>query len=272
MFGRRMRYTSPERVGDQLERHRGKGDMVFFYDDNFCASPRKTKELLDHLLTRNVFLPPWICQVSVRASRDEELLALMRRSGCHTVFVGFESIQPEALELYRKRQSVDDIRQSIRRFHRHGIRIHGMFMAGSDAEDVDTIRATARFAIQEDIESIQFLLLTPFPGTDLFDEFEEQGRLTTRDWTLYDTHHTVFNPAKMSSYTLMNESFAAMAKFNTIPRAIGQFLRGRWHRGSVSLYAHLQVKRWRRENRKLLRAAKRQAARPSAPGVAAAGS
>ncbi|MBW1870828.1 MAG: B12-binding domain-containing radical SAM protein [Deltaproteobacteria bacterium] len=265
MFGRKMRFASKEHVAAELESRRGKGDMVFFYDDNFCASPKRTKELLEHLMSRDVFLPPWLCQVSVRAARDEELLKMMQRAGCHTVFVGFESIQPEALEIYRKRQSVDDIRQAVRRFHKYGIRVHGMFMTGSDAEGVDTIRATAQFAIDEDIETIQFLILTPLPGTPLYEDLDRQNRLITNDWSLYDTMHSVFRPTHMSSFELMDESFTAMAKVYELKRVLGMLARGQFHRSSLNLYAHFQVKRWRRENRKLLKTAKRAARRHRIP-------
>ncbi len=253
MFGRMMRHASVEHVADELERHRGQGDVVFFYDDNFCASPRRTKELLDHLLTKEVFLPPWIAQVSVRAARDPELLQMMERAGCHTVCVGFESINPGALALYRKRQNLDDIKGAIHRFHKHNINVHGMFVFGSDAEDVDTIRATADFAIAKDIESVQFLVLTPLPGTPLFDQLNEQGRLLTTDWSLYDTHHTVFLPERITPYALMDETLKAMSKVYALKRTLHHLIRGKVQRATISLYAAGQVNAWRRENRRMMR-------------------
>jgi len=85
MFGHKLRFASAEHVAEELESRRGMGDGVFFYDDNFCASPARSKVLLDHLMSHDVFLPPWLAQVSVRAARDLELLQMMQRSGCHTV-------------------------------------------------------------------------------------------------------------------------------------------------------------------------------------------
>ena len=259
MFGRKIRHAPVERVAEELDARRGLGDQVFFYDDNFCAPPGQAKKLLDHLLSRDVFLPAPLAQVSVRAAQDTELLALMQRAGFERVFVGFESISTEALRMYRKRQSVDDIRQAVSRFHRFGIKVHGMFMAGSDAEDVDTISDTARFAIEEGIDSIQFLILTPLPGTPLLDEMDRQGRLLTRDWSLYDTHHAVFRPARMSPYSLMDKTFSAMSSFYSIRRSLSQLARGEIQSGCIGLYAKAQVSRWRRENRTLLAEARRDA-------------
>ena len=258
MFGHRMRFASNERVAEELARLDGKGNFVFFYDDNFCASPRRTKSLLDHLMTQDVPLPPWISQVSVRAARDLELLRMMERASCHTVCVGFESINPAALSLYNKRQAVDDIREAIRRFHQHHIGVHGMFVFGSDADDVETIRETARFAIEEGLESVQFLVLTPLPGTPLFDQMRRQDRLLTTDWSKYDTHHTVYRPARMTPYELTNETMKAMAKVYSLSHTGRFLLRGDLKRAAISRYAAHQVVRWRRENGAMMRQLRRE--------------
>lgn len=258
MFGHKMRFASNERVAEELSRLDGKGKFVFFYDDNFCASPRRTKSLLDYLMTHEVPLPPWIAQVSVRAARDLELLRMMERASCHTVCVGFESINPAALSLYNKRQAVDDIREAIHRFHQHRIGVHGMFVFGSDADDVETIRETARFAIEEGLESVQFLVLTPLPGTPLFEQMRSQDRLLTTEWSRYDTHHTVFQPARMTPYELTNETMKAMAKVYSLTHTGRLLLKGDLQRAAISRYAAHQVVRWRRENGAMMRQLRRE--------------
>jgi radical SAM superfamily enzyme YgiQ (UPF0313 family) len=269
MFGHRMRYASNERVAEELERRRGSGDAMFIYDDNFCASPRRTKELLDYLLSRGVFFPEWSAQVSVRAARDEQMLSLMARAGCRVVYVGFESIQQESLDLFHKRQGEDDIRAAVRAFHRHGIRVHGMFITGSDTDTVENIRATARFAIEEDIETVQFLVLTPLPGSAFFTEMEQAGRIQSHDWSLYDAHHAVFQPRNMSVATLMEETMNGMAKVYAWRHTLGLLLRGKVQRAAIRAYAANQVRRWRRENRALLKKARKCA--PFTPGQPIAG-
>ena len=253
MFGHRMRFASKEHVAEELERRRGFGKGVFFYDDNFCGSPRRAKELLDHLLTKNIYLPDWVAQVSVRAAKDLELLKLMQRAGCFSVFVGFESVDPESLKLYHKRQTLDDIRLAIRRFKQHGIWVHGMFVTGSDAEGVETIRATARFAIDEDIDTIQFLVLTPLPGTEMYADMEAQDRLLTREWSQYDTHHAVFKPEGMSPLELEMETMKAMGRVYSAKRIMKFIARGKIARTMFSVYAHRQVRRWQKENRRRLK-------------------
>jgi radical SAM superfamily enzyme YgiQ (UPF0313 family) len=131
--------------------------------------------------------------------------------------------------------------------------VHGMFMAGSDAEGVESIHATTRFIIEEDIDSIQFAVLTPLPGTSVFDEMDRQGRLLTKDWSLYDGHHAVFRPARMSACTLMDETITAMSRVYAKRRIPGLLLRGKLKRAMTFLYAGSQVRRWCRNNRHLLK-------------------
>jgi radical SAM superfamily enzyme YgiQ (UPF0313 family) len=162
MFGRRYRFRSTESILKELGLYQGKS--VFFCDDNFTADPKHSKELLKGIIDRGIRLKRWGAQVRVDAARDSELLDLMRRSGCAIVYIGFESINPETLKGYNKQQTVEDIREAISRFHEYGIRIHGMFVFGGDADTVDTIRQTAEFALEAQIDSVQFMTLTPFPG------------------------------------------------------------------------------------------------------------
>ncbi|MDW7739127.1 MAG: radical SAM protein [Bacillota bacterium] len=211
MFGRRYRHRCTESVLQELERYEGKN--IFFCDDNFTANPGLTKELLRGIIDRGIKLNRWGAQVRVDAARDEELLSLMKLSGCGIVYIGFESINPETLKDFQKQQTIEDIEKAINCFHNHGIRIHGMFVFGGEADTVDTIRQTKDFALQNRIDSIQFMTLTPFPGTAFYDKLEKEGRILTRDWSLYDGHHTVFQPALIPAEELQLESVKALKKF-----------------------------------------------------------
>lgn len=214
VFGRRYRHRSTDNILEELTRYRGKN--IFFCDDNFAAKPELTKELLRGMIKNDINLKRWGAQVRVDAARDDELLSLMKNSGCGIVYIGFESINPATLKGYNKQQTVEDIEEAIRRFHDYGIRIHGMFVFGADTDTVDTIRETARFALRSRIDSIQFMTLTPFPNTSFYDKLEAEGRILTRDWSLYDGHHTVFQPALLSPEELQYETIKAMKSFYSL--------------------------------------------------------
>jgi radical SAM superfamily enzyme YgiQ (UPF0313 family) len=213
MFGRKYRFKGVERIIQELRPLVDKkNSFVFFIDDNFTADKKRTKELLKRVISEGLRFQ-WSAQVRSDAAKDTELLRLMKESGCTNVYVGFESINPRTLEAYNKKQGIDDITHAISSFRENGIRIHGMFVFGSDTDDVETIRSTEKFARKQGIESVQFLILTPLPGTPVYKELSESGRVLHTEWSKYDAHHTVFRPALMSPSELQRETFKAMAKF-----------------------------------------------------------
>ena len=213
MYGHAFRTHSIDRVLQELELH--KGNMyTFFADDIFTANKKRVKELLRKMIDRNL-TPQWGAQVRTETVDDPELLAMMRDSNCFNVYVGFESINPRTLKLFQKKQDLAKIERSIERFHEHKIRIHGMFVVGSDEDDVETIDATAEFALKHDIDSIQFMILTPIPGSPDWDTLYDKGDkyVINRNWTFYDGHHAVHQPRRMSPWELQTAAIGAMEKF-----------------------------------------------------------
>lgn len=248
MFGQKYRFRSKEKVIEELELHRDNGgDWVFFYDDNFTADKKRTKELL-RLMIEKKLTPKWTAQVRADVARDPELLDLMQRSNCHTVYIGFESVNPETLKAYNKKQSVEDIESSIKKLHKHGVRIHGMFVFGSDQDTVETIHQTVAFAKKNDLESVQFMILTPLPGTSFFHEMEKQNRFISKDWGLYDAHHVVFEPKMMTYHELQAETIKATAKFYSIGQVIKRAVRLHMFNVSIKLYGRNLTKKWAKKN------------------------
>src|SRR5688572_28961298 len=213
MYGHAFRTHSIERVLQELESHRG-NMYTFFADDIFTANKKRVKELLRGMIARDL-TPQWGAQVRTETVDDPELLQLMRDSNCFNVYVGFESINPRTLKLFQKKQDLAKIERSIERFHAHKIRIHGMFVVGSDEDDVETLDATAAFARKHDIDSIQFMILTPIPGSPDWDHLYAKGSkyVISRNWSFYDGHHAVHQPRKMSPYELQMAAINAMGKF-----------------------------------------------------------
>jgi radical SAM superfamily enzyme YgiQ (UPF0313 family) len=226
MFGRRVRARPVEDVLAELETYRDRGP-VFFYDDNFVVDKARTRTLLHGMIERGL-TPPWSAQMRAEVvykdrrsgELDHELLGLMRDSGCTMVYCGFESVNPATLAAYNKRQGVGDIRDSVRAFHDYSIHVHGMFVLGADTDDVETFQRTVDFARQNEIDTVQFLMLTPCPGTPFYERMRAQDRLLTDDWSLYDGHHCVIQPALMSPYELQMGTYRAMARFYSVRHAL----------------------------------------------------
>jgi hypothetical protein len=212
MFGRKHRVYSIDRVIEEIRQNGLQSRHIFFCDDNFTADRNRTKELCERIIAEGLKIE-WSAQVRVESARDPELLELMARSGCYIVFVGLESINPATLKAYNKSQTVEGIKNCVTNFHRFGIKVHGMFVFGSEEDHYQVIRDTVMVSRQLDLDSLQYLILTPVPGTPFYQEMEAQNRIICRDWSQYDGHHTVFQPRQFTPYELQMETNRAMKKF-----------------------------------------------------------
>ncbi len=245
MFGRRYRFRSTDKVIEEIKAR--DPDWIFFYDDNFTADKARAKELLRKMMANNIKCH-WSAQVRTDVTKDKELLELMRESGCAQVYIGLESINPKTLELFKKSQTVEDIEDAIRAFHKYGIKIHGMFIFGSEHDDVRTIRETVKFAKRLEIESVQFIMLVPLPGTSVFKTMEEEGRLLSRDWSYYDGHHVVFKPKKMSFVDLQVETVKATLRFYSLSQILSRLNRFDLWTMIIRAYGRRYTRKWKRNN------------------------
>jgi len=198
MFGREYRFRSPENVvGELLAQDR---KFFFFCDDNFTANPQRSRKLLQMMLEHKK--RKWACQVRCDVTRDKELLSLMSKAGCEVVCVGFESVNEKTLKAYDKKQTLEEIINAIRAFHKRRIKIHGMFVLGSEEDSNKTVWDTVKFALKEKIDTIQMMILTPFPGTKVHYQLDKQKRIFSTDWSLYDGQHVVHDPKMLSAKEL----------------------------------------------------------------------
>ena len=241
MFGRSYRFKSVETTLKELKYVASVSKATkFIVDDNFAADKNRTKEILRGMIAEGI-KTRWSAQVRTDVARDPELLRLMADSGCHTLYIGFESINPETLKAYKKKQDREDIISCIREVRDHGIHIHGMFVLGADTDDVKTVRGTADFAAGLGIDTVQFLILTPLPGTPFFQEMKESGRLLHSDWSKYDVQHAVFSPRKMSPATLQIETFRAMARFYSWRYILRHLTRLDFHYAAIGIFGKTAV-------------------------------
>jgi len=257
MFGRRYRFRCNESILEELTRYPGR--HIFFCDDNFVANPAHSKELMREMISReDIKIKSWGAQVRADAAFDDELVDLMRRSGCNIVYIGFESVNPETLEKYNKQQTVEEIREAVSRFHRQGIRIHGMFVLGGEADTAGTIRETADFAIETRIDTVQFMVLTPMPGTPFYEKMEQEGKILTYDWSLYDGHHTVIQPELMAPEELQAETVRALKKFYSLSNIFRNVRHTGWSSAIYRSLAWILIRHFQWKNRGYEQFLKRQ--------------
>jgi len=253
MFGRKYRFKSVDRIIKEIKAVASESvHHIFFIDDNFAANKKQTKVLLKRMMAEGIHIE-WSAQVRTDIANDSELINLMTQTGCFGVFVGFESINPRTLALYNKQQKVDDIVKCIETFKKASINIHGMFVLGGDTDDIETIRSTKKFAKRLGIHSVQFLMLTPLPGTPVFEDFRQQGRLLHTDWAKYDAHHAVFEPKLMTPFELHTETLKAMAGFYSWGTILKNLMKGDFFYSAVGLYGKRSLQKIKSPSKQYLR-------------------
>jgi len=243
MFGNKYRFRSAEKVLEDLSLMDLEDRRLFFCDDNLAANETRLFELLEGVLSQDLNFK-WAAQVRVDVARNEKLLGLMRRAGCRTLYLGLESINPDTLVSYNKRQTVQEIESSIHLIRKLGIRVYGMFVFGADTDTINTIDETSNFTIKNKLETYQTLILTPLPGTSLFEQFEQQGRLFTKDWSKYDTHHLVFELNQMKPDELYIALIRGLKKFYSLKRIFSEITRLRFSEAGSKIRnrrAHLRT-------------------------------
>jgi radical SAM superfamily enzyme YgiQ (UPF0313 family) len=272
MFGRKVRTIEPVEVVKALKQAQPK--TIFFCDDNFFISKRRGRELLKEMIRQELNIPFF---AQIRADSvykdgqvDRELLQLMGDAGWRIAHLGLESINPATLKEYHKESSVDDMVGGMEALAETGIKTHGMFIFGADSDTPESLAKTADFAVQHGLSSAQFVALTPLPGTSLTARLEAEGRIFTRNWTLYDGFHVVFWPRQMTPFELQEAIMGANKRFYSAGRISA--IRStapvcRKHR----LQGYLISRAWEhvRENRDFLRELK-DLSESSAPPVSVA--
>jgi len=139
--------------------------------------------------------------------KDDELLKLASEAGCNSWFVGFESISQDSLNSIGKGSNkVKEYAPSIKKIHDHGMYIFGSFIFGFDLDTKDIFDKTLEFFNSNDIEIANFNILTPYPGTALFNRLDKEGRIFSKDWTKYDFHNVVFEPKNMTPEYLQDNT------------------------------------------------------------------
>jgi radical SAM superfamily enzyme YgiQ (UPF0313 family) len=226
-------------------------NCVFFVDDNLISNRAYARALLPRLAELKL---RWFAQASVNLARDDEILRLCQRSGCTGVFLGFESLSSETLAAVGKRVNrPQDYLEVVRKIHDHGIGIDGSFVFGFDTDDDGVFDRTLEFAVAAKLEVAYFSILTPYPGTRLHQRLTDEGRILTRDWSLYDANHVVYRPKPFTPDHLLENYFRVFRDFYSC----SSVLRRLWGAPSQKNFFYPMNFGFRQSIRKLARAYER---------------
>lgn len=197
-WGRRQYQKPVDWVVEDIRRFGQK--RILFVDLNLISDRDYARELFTKLIPLNV---QWFGLTTVLLAHDPELMELLARSGCKGLLLGLETVTPESLADAGKRFNGSvDFKRFVGDLHRQGIAVQGCFVFGLDHDTPEVFDATVEFAVDAGVDLPRFAVLTPFPNTPLYLRMEREGRILTKDWSLYDGQHVVFQPNGMSAQEL----------------------------------------------------------------------
>jgi radical SAM superfamily enzyme YgiQ (UPF0313 family) len=248
---------------------------LYVVDDNFLSRVRYTKDLLREWipLRRAGKLPDWSAETTVNVALDEELLGLLKEAGCTTLIIGFESISEQTLLSMDKKVNFSiSYKDALERIHAHGIGVMANFIIGFDTDTIEVFGDLMKFIDDNNILYPFFSILTPMPGTKLYDDYEADGRLDHTDWERYDTRHVVYEPKHMTREQLLDgycwlfaESYASDRGLDRLGR-YWRTVDGRRSNAAEKSYVFwLLRKQWRKGSKnfqRMLREGTKRAAKP----------
>ena len=210
------------------------GKHLYFLDDHLFGNPYFASELFEGMRGMGRL---WQAAGTVQSVLKPGLIEKAVEAGLRSLFVGFETLNPNNLKLQHKCQNLDrDYSKAIQRLHDLGVMVNASFVFGMDEDDATTFDRTVDWAIGQGIETATFHILTPYPGTVLHENMIREGRMLTSNWDLYDTRHTVFRPMKMGPEILEAGYWHAYEEFYKWSNI---FRSGFVHNQTINIIRHL---------------------------------
>jgi len=210
-----------QRVDEALaEIERLEGRHLYFLDDHLLGNTRFAKALFEGMRGMGRIFQGAATVDSILA---DDTIERAYEAGLRSLFVGFETFSAQNLKQSNKKQNQKlHYEEAVAKLHDLGIKINGSFVFGLDSDDRDVFKRTVDWGIEHALVSSTYHVLTPYPGTVLFDQMQSNNRITTTNWDLYDTRHVVYAPSKLTPQELeegYNWAYKEFYKWSNIYRS-----------------------------------------------------
>lgn len=243
--GKKMRHKQFDQILQELDElttvhqsvYARAADTVFFLDDSFGTDVRFYTALMQTILDTGTQIR-WVTQATTALAQKPELLKLAQKSGCVGVLIGFESLSQESLREADKSYKAREYADIIKKLHDHGIGVEGTFIFGFDHDDEGVFERTVEFCERTRLNVAQFSVLTPLPGTQLFERFRAEGRLLYepwndyRHWAKFNLFEVVIRPRRMSPERLAEGLRWTYRTFYSLPSLVRRFSHHMWRQSA----------------------------------------
>ncbi len=209
LYGHKVRHVPIPHIVSDISRNEPK--LIMFLDDNIGADRAYSLALFEAVRPLGKH---WCGQTTLRFILDKDLFPAAVRSGLKGVFVGVETIEPEAQAGLRKSLgSMREYDEAVRRCRAAGVLFHASLIFGLDGQTPRVFERTLDFLARNSVSSISANMLTPYPGTRLFDRLKRENRILHTNWTYYDHQTVCFQPKNMSVEELGEKHLAFCREF-----------------------------------------------------------
>ena len=199
-WGKKVRMRSVEAILKELEEiyHRYHFNAVAFVDDTFNVLSKRVIEICHGMIEKKLDFWWWCLSRIDLLVRNEEMIREMVRAGAKSVFIGVESSNSRTLEELKKGVDVKSTVRAVEMLKKNGLEIHASYILGGLHETAKTIHDTIRFAKRLDTNVAQFSILTPYPGTAIFEQVRDRIFKWRSPWSFFDMQHLVFKHDHLS--------------------------------------------------------------------------
>lgn len=207
-----------DRILEEIESMKGR--HLYFLDDNIFADKKLSRQIFKEMRGLNKVFQG---AITVDSILQDDTIELAYEAGFRSAFIGFESINKQSLIQANKGSNIGrDYSKAIKRLDELGIMINGSFIFGLDDDTLDVFDRTTEWAINSGITTATNHILTPYPDTAIYNKMDEEKRIVTRDWRLYDTRHLVFNHPNITKEEMesgYNRAYKNFYKWSNIYKA-----------------------------------------------------
>ncbi|MDD2540164.1 MAG: radical SAM protein [Desulfuromonadaceae bacterium] len=212
-FGRGWRFRSAESVLAELDEvyNRYGFRAVCFMDDNFTLAPPRVGQIADGIIARGYDLKWWNLSRVDTIVKNPDMVAKMAAAGSTTVYLGIESGNEETLNSLGKNTKASDVTLAAEILRQNGVESYGSYIIGNLNETAAEVEKTIDLAVRLNTNIAQFSILTPYPGTKLYEDVKD--RIFCRRWKFYDGLHIVFRHPLINRHYLQFLLIKAFVKF-----------------------------------------------------------
>ena len=192
-----------------------KSKKFIFLDDNIVGNRKYARQLFEAIIPLKI---NWIGQASISFANDIEMMKLAKKSGCVGLFIGLERVVDNNDQRFKKLGKLDDTIDALKKIRKMGIIIMASVIFGFDDDTPDIFDNTLNAINDWEIEMAEFHILTPFPGTVLFNRLKNEDRILTEEWDKYTYTNVVFKPKNMSIEELFEGTRKVAKKYYSISK------------------------------------------------------